>query len=113
MDCDDDKDALSEAGFDVDAAKAAMDKARRKVANRLKAAGAACTIGAFGVFGGLAGLLAGGSACVGALLVADDAAADLEEAVELHEQALQRHAQAFKRYLICSRRHDIAGDAVS
>ncbi|MCB9717002.1 MAG: hypothetical protein H6712_24310 [Myxococcales bacterium] len=114
MSCDDKKQAFENGFFDLEKAAAASDAARRKLENRLKAAGATCAIGALGsVVGNLPGLIAGGGACIGALLVADDAAAEYEKASKLHDIAARKNSKAFLQYFLCMRRHELGEPPVS
>ncbi|MBV1857260.1 MAG: hypothetical protein KUG77_02535 [Nannocystaceae bacterium] len=64
-------------------------------------------IGAFGGFVGLAGLLAGGSACIGGLLVADDAAADFEAAYHRASRAAERAGTARIMWFLCMQKHQM------
>ena len=107
MSCADELAALEAAEAEQDDAEIDLETARRKAKNRLKGAGAACAIGAFGAIGGLPGLLAGGSACIGGLLVADDAAADFEAAQKRADRAADRASEARIKWVICMQRHQM------
>jgi len=63
--------------------------------------------------GSAAGLLAGGAACITAILVADDAAADYEEASAIHDIVARKNTMNLMRYLMCARQHEIGERATS
>lgn len=91
MPCVDEEERLEAQAHVVDKADAELAKARRKLKNRLKVAGGTCVLGAAASFTGLAGLVSGGTACITTLLVADDAAADYEYALEISELEHDRY----------------------
>jgi len=113
MPCQEEEDELDEARFELEKTQIEVDRQRRKAKNALKAAGSTCALGAFGGFFGVPGLIAGGGACIGGLLLADDIAGDYEAASELHNLAAQKHLHSFMQFLICSRRHEMIDEAVS
>lgn len=99
--CKDEADKNDDAWSAVLKAEAALEKARWKLENRLKVALASCGFGALGSLLGVGGLIAGGSACVAALLAADDAAADYDYAVAMTEMASEKHSRTLMDELMC------------
>lgn len=104
MPCDEERAQTDSANQAWRQAELSMETARRKARNALKAAGATCAGGAVAGLLGPATLIAGGVACITALLLADDAAADFEEAAELHDMARDRASQAFRELYLCMSR---------
>jgi len=104
MPCDEERAHTNGANEEWKQAELAMETARRKARNALKAAGATCTGGAIASLFGPAALVAGGVACIGALLLADDFAADFEEAAERHDMARDKASEAFKELYLCMSR---------
>ena len=68
---------------------------------RLKAAAGACALGAAASLTGLAGLIGGGATCIATLIIADEAAADYEHALELDDIATSQHFNALVAEFLC------------
>ncbi|PRQ05043.1 hypothetical protein [Enhygromyxa salina] len=101
MSCKDEEEKNDAAWSALREANASFQKAHRKLENRLKVAGASCAIGAIGALLGPAGLIAGGSACIGALLAADDAAVDYDYARIVSEIASDKYSRTLTDEFMC------------
>ncbi|PRP89974.1 hypothetical protein ENSA5_69150 [Enhygromyxa salina] len=101
MPCKDEAEKNDDAWSAVLEAEAALAKAHHKLENRLKIAMATCGTGALTSILGLGPLIAGGMACIGALLAADDADADYEYAIAMSELAGDKHARTLVDELLC------------